>query len=528
MTLQTQLRLIAVVTLLSLGAVIIFAIAQLSLLRSEFGNYRTQQSFSDNLNAIKSEALAISRADPILPETETRLNEADARVHALQKNFEAIALDEEGRNKLGHINALWDEYIKGFQLAFKIAATSPADALTAPDMLYRTKAEPMINDIEALIATNKDDALQAEQAIQTAVNRIIWIIVIPLLFAGGIIIAFQAVFNRRLKERVDEVVTAMNQLLDGNLTHRLPASYADEIGVMAHTVNNFVARFEAILREVNASAGQTILAADKVHRLTQSASAHAQEQSQKVFNASAAIEEMHRTVMDIADIAEQTAQIAQLTREQAQQSTAVGRDTIAGLMRLDSSIQHSAHDIAGLEQALEKIDAISNIIRDIAEKTNLLALNAAIEAARAGEYGRGFAVVADEVRMLSERTNNSARSISELLSEVHASANQATAAMSQARIEASAGVAQGHKISAVLASIENSMQQVADSMQHIAQSTQSQSQASAQLSSHIEAVSHISASTSENIETTRDEMSGLARTSEVLHKTISQFRFAHA
>ncbi|MDD2684582.1 MAG: methyl-accepting chemotaxis protein [Gallionella sp.] len=528
MTLQAQLRLIAIVTLLSLGGVIVYSIIQLGLLRGDFDRYRNQQLFSDNLAAIKSEALAVSRLDPMLIESEAKLGATNTRVLALQQPLTQFAPAGTDVEKIAHIATLWNENVQGFKLAFEIASTSPEDALTAPDMLYRSKIEPMIADIDKLIETNQSGAIKAEQAISRTVEQIIWIIVVPLVFAGITIVVFQAVFNRRLKDRVDEVIAAMSHLLDGNLTHRLPAGYADEIGAMAATVNTFVARFETILREVNASAGLTILAADKVSNVTQSASSNAQMQSEKVFNAKIAIEEMHRTVMKIAANAEQANKVALRTRDDVQMSANIGRATITGLAKLDDTISHSANTMNGLEQSLKQIGSISKVIRDIAEQTNLLALNAAIEAARAGEYGRGFAVVANEVRVLSERTNSSAKDISNLLNGVQQSANNAVEVMSAARKEAQNGVAHGRKISEVLVSIEGSMQAVVDSMQQIALATQSQSDASTQIAAHIEAVSDITASTSSDIEVTRGEMNGLTTTSQTLHRTIAQFRFAPA
>jgi methyl-accepting chemotaxis protein len=498
------------------------------MLRGDFGKYRNQQSFNDNLAAIKSEALAVSRLDPMLLESEAKLAASDTRVLALQQQVAQLTPVGTDAERITRIATLWNENVKGFKLAFEIAATSPEDALTAPDMLYRSKIEPMIADIDSLVETNQNDAIKAEQAISRTVDHIIWIIVVPLVFAGITIIVFQAVFNRRLKERVDEVISAMSHLLDGNLTHRLPASYADEIGTMATTVNTLVARFETILREVNASAGQTIIAANKVSCVTQSASNNAQMQSEKVFNAKVAIEEMHRSVMEIATNADHATKVALDTRDELQKSAAIGHATICSLAKLDDTISHSANTMNGLEQSLKQIGTISKVIRDIAEQTNLLALNAAIEAARAGEYGRGFAVVADEIRVLSERTNSSAKDISNLLNGVQQSANGAVEVMSAARREAQNGVVQGRKISDVLVSVEGSMQIVVDSMQQIALATQNQSATSTRIAAHIEAVSDITASTSSDIEVTRGEMSGLTTTSQTLHRTIAQFRFAPA
>ena len=178
-----------------------------------------------------------------------------------------------------------------------------------------------------------------------------------------------------------------------------------------------------------------------------------------------------------------------------------------------------------LNSTIRKVNDISKVIKDIADQTNLLALNAAIEAARAGEYGRGFAVVADEVRILSERTSNSAKDISELLKAVHNSAGNAVSVMRAARDEAKNGVIHGEKTDAVLAEIGLSMQLVAERMHQIAEATQEQSVSGKDISTNIAEVHEIATNTNNDIENTRNEVAGLASSSEDLHRSVSRFRF---
>lgn len=525
MTLQTQLRLIAAVTLLSLTGVVIFSVIQLKRLQGDFDNYQVRQVLTRNLAEIKSESLGISRSDPVLTETATLLAQGDKRIHTLLAELSRLPLPGLDQPRLERINQSWNDYAKGFSQAVRIAETSPEDALTLPDMLYRSKLEPMLRDIDQIAGANKAGKELAELSIHQSIDRILWIIVLPLMFAAVIIVVFQIIFNRRLKSRVDDILMAMNYLIDGNLTHRLPAGYSDEIGIMASTINSFIARFETILGEVNCSAGQTLQTTNRVNQMAQTANENAQMQSEKVSDVSLSIQEMHRTATEIASRANEAANTALRTRKQVRAGTEIGLETIQTLNRLDSTMDASAQTMDGLNQALQQIDSISHIIKGIAEQTKLLALNAAIEAARAGDYGRGFAVVADEVRTLSDRTTHSAIDISNLLEAVRVSAGEAVTAMRTARSEVQTSAQHGEKIGLVLSEIEGSMQQVADMMQQIAQATDEQSRTSDQITHHIQAVSNATQATSGDIQTTRDEMASLARTSKVLHSTISKFRF---
>jgi methyl-accepting chemotaxis protein len=525
MTLQARQRIIAIITLLSLSGVILFAAIQLGALKNTFGQYQNRQLFSASLSAIKSEALSISRADPMLLETAEKLKSTDRKVRTLYQDALQAAQADADQKKLKHALSAWEAYVKGLNLAVSIASTSPADAVTAQDMLYDMDTGPMIADIDALLTANESGWAIAKASINHAVDRILWIIVLPLVFAGILIITFQARFNRHLKKRVNDVISAMDHLINGDLTHRLPTSHADEIGVMASTVNAFIASFESILREVNFSAGQASQASGKVHQMMHTVSTNANTQSIKASSANDSVQEMRSTISAIAENANFAADAANRTREQVKEGSEAGRQTLDAITNLDLTMNASVQTMDGLNQTLQRVNEISNIIKDIAGQTNLLALNAAIEAARAGEHGRGFAVVADEVRILSDRTANSARDISQLLDEVQLSAKNTIGVMMSARDTAKIGVVRGQKTDAVLAEIEYSMQLVTERMQQIAQSTHEQSASGADIATHIAEVHSISANTSNDIETTRDEMEGLTRASEVLHRSVSRFRF---
>ena len=514
MSLQAQLRLIAAITALSLLGVILFSVVQLGTLRSEFAQYQARQTFAGNLAQVKSLSLSVSRSDPILEETEAALAAANGSIHALLQEATAAAPAE--------IDA------KGFGGAIKIATTSPEDALQIPDAPYQMHLEPMIAGINQLVALNRDGETQARENISSAVSNILWIIVLPLIAAAVVVIAFQAVFNSRLKKRIDGIVGIIAHLSAGDLSHRLPEGHSDEIGLMVRTINGFITRIESVLHDVNVSADQSRLTANKVNAMTQSVSSNAQTQSEKIFGVMSAIEKMGRTITEIAGNATHAADRAKTAGTQINEVGIVGQQTSSLLLHLDTSMESSAQTMKQFDATLQRIDSISNIIKGIAEQTNLLALNAAIEAARAGEHGRGFAVVADEVRLLSERTSASAKDISGLLIEVQESSQEAISSMDATRTSVRTGVQHGEKISAILAEAEASIGNVAEMMQQIALATEMQSREGRLIAGHIADVTNITTSTTSEIETTRHEMAGLAKASEILQQMVAQFRLSAA
>jgi methyl-accepting chemotaxis protein len=327
---------------------------------------------------------------------------------------------------------------------------------------------------------------------------------------------------------VEDITEVVTHLHHGDLSRRLPAANNDEIGGMARIINGFVARFEGILHDVHVSADQTKKTAHGISDMTNTVTANAKEQSDRVFQVSNAIDEMGNTINEIAANAANAATAANASLELVKSGNGTGRKTIDALGRIDETVAASAQNIGELGNSIQRIASVSNMIRDIAEQTNLLALNAAIEAARAGEHGRGFAVVADEVRKLSERTASSTADIAKIVQVIMAGTSQAAKSMALAKDEVSQGVILGEKMGRVLQEIDRSVHIVTDMLQQIAVATEEQSAVGTEISANIETVANITASTANDIERARNSMRDLVSSSKNLHEAVGQFRLAGA
>ena len=514
------------VTVAGLLVVIVFIVVSLGQLRQEFDVYQAKQSTDKNLIEIKSTALSIARADPILLETKEKLAQTDAHIVELGKLISRLSEDQAANRKINQALETWREYVRGFDGAIKIAADSPADALQIPDAIYKSQLEPMVAGLDAMVAANRLAEVQSQQRIRSEMSRILWVVLVPLVLAGLVVTVFQVLFNRSLKKRVDEITQVVTHLHQGDLSRRLPAANDDEIGHMAKTINGFVARFEDILRNVHVSADRTKQTAHGISDMTSAVTSNAQAQSDKVFQVSTAVEEMGNTISEIAANAASASTAANATLDLVKTGNETGRQTIVALGRIDETVASSARTIGELDAAIRRIGAVSNMIRDIAEQTNLLALNAAIEAARAGDQGRGFAVVANEVRKLSERTSASTADITQIVQIIQAGTNQATEAMILAKEEVGQGVLYGEQMGRVLLEIDRSVNVVTEMMHQIAIATEEQSAAGAEIAGNIEAVANITASTAHDIGQARNAMMDLASTSRTLYEAVGQFKLA--
>ncbi|QKQ28087.1 hypothetical protein HUE57_18690 [Candidatus Reidiella endopervernicosa] len=198
--------------------------------------------------------------------------------------------------------------------------------------------------------------------------------------------------------------------------------------------------------------------------------------------------------------------------------------TIDVINTLASEVEHAASVIHTLEQESADIGTVLDVIRGIAEQTNLLALNAAIEAARAGEQGRGFAVVADEVRSLASRTQTSTQEIDEMISRLQSGAADAVKAMESSSNQAQAGVEQAAEAGSSLDAITNAVAQINDMNTQIASAGEEQSAVAEEINRNIVTISSVADETAGGAVQTSNASAEVARLSEQLQALVQQFR----
>jgi methyl-accepting chemotaxis protein len=527
-TLQKQLRLMTGISLVGMFIVVVFVMLSLNQLRHEFDSYHAMQTSDKSLIEIKATALAISRADPVMLETAEQLAQSDVQIQQLQQRIAAVTTDAALQSQLADMSKKWREYMKGFQGAITIAKESPADALLIPDVMYGMYMSPMIKDLDKVVAQNKVSELDSEQKINAVMSKILWIVLLPMVLLGIITTVTQSLFGHHLNRRLDGIVSEIGYLHNGDLTRQLTTNSDDEIGQLAKTINSFIARFDSILGDVHSSANRTHKTANEVSQMAQSVTSNAKEQSAKVNEVSGAIESMGRTIKKIAANATDASDAAKQTLTLVQSGSESGQSTIRSLRQIDETVGSSVNTMQELNAAIQRVGAVSRMIKDIAEQTNLLALNAAIEAARAGEQGRGFAVVADEVRKLAERTASATADITNIVHVIENQTSETTKVMTQAKQEVAQGVLHGQNMGDLLNQIESSVHFVTDMMKQIADATEVQSATGERIWKNIDSVAAISANTAANIEQARNEMKSLASSSRTLYETVGQFKLASA
>ena len=261
--------------------------------------------------------------------------------------------------------------------------------------------------------------------------------------AAVIVMILVLLTSRSIIQPVERVYQTIERIRrENNLGVTIEQSGNDEITVMTRDFNSLVGDFRILISEVNSALGTINDATQHLTETTAQTSSGMHEQLHEADMVATAATEMQATIQDISHNTEAAAQKAESTNNNAQQGRNEVDATIKHIMVLSDSLAGASDVVSQLEKDGETIGSVLDVIRGIAEQTNLLALNAAIEAARAGEQGRGFAVVADEVRSLAQRTQDSTQEIESIISTLQQRTREVVNIMEQCRVQGSESVSQ--------------------------------------------------------------------------------------
>jgi methyl-accepting chemotaxis protein len=342
------------------------------------------------------------------------------------------------------------------------------------------------------------------------------VFVYSMLVAGlvlGILLAWAVSFM--ITCPLSNAVNAMKDISegDGDLTSRLTVTGTDEIGQLAESFNGFISKIQNIIQEVTASTSQLSAAAEEMSMITSETREGVQRQQTETSLVATAMNEMSSTVHDVANNAATAAEAANQADSKTEQGKQIVNSTVASISSLAAEIERASTVINQLEKDSESIGTVLEVIRGIAEQTNLLALNAAIEAARAGEQGRGFAVVADEVRSLASRTQESTEEIQDMIERLQKGSRDAVMAMEAGKEQAQQTVGQASQAESSLSDISSAVAQINEMNAHIAQAARQQGDVAEETNKNIVNITEVAEGTAngaEQLATASQEMANLA------------------
>ena len=361
------------------------------------------------------------------------------------------------------------------------------------------------------------------------VDRIFWNHAIWLI---GIIVAITALIGmimmlviRRISGSLNDLEDAMYQIQSSNdLSRRVSVTSNDEIGHIGYSFNQMIQSFQEIIQQVIGNSRGVMQAAAKLSASSHRVAVSSQNQSDATSSMAAAVEEVTTSIDQVAESSQGTHEIARKSGDLSAQGGIVVHDAAAEMSKIAESVNQSSHFIERLGEHSNQISVIVNVIKEIADQTNLLALNAAIEAARAGEQGRGFAVVADEVRKLAERTARSTEEITAMIDSIQDGTQHAVASMQEGSARVTQGVAMATRAGESMSQIRDGANQVIAAVSDISSALREQSTASNQVAQNVEKIARMTEENSVAANEIADEAKQLEGMADALANAVSRFK----
>ncbi|MFV8438638.1 methyl-accepting chemotaxis protein [Vibrio owensii] len=402
----------------------------------------------------------------------------------------------------------WVNYYESNKAEFEHQFGAVRDQLNVVKDAIEAKQNTLKTDIAAA-------AFRAEVILEAG-------IAIVILAALGMVV----LLLKTVVKPINDIKEAMVQIAsgEGDLSQRISINSQDEIGQLAGGFNQFVTKIQATVSQVVESSNTLRQEMNNLNALTSTIADSTVGQQRDSEAVAAAVHEMQVTSRNVSDSATEAALASQTANEELSNTNVILEQTVAAIRDLAGEIESASQVINTLDNDVSNIASVLDVIRGIAEQTNLLALNAAIEAARAGEQGRGFAVVADEVRSLASRTQKSTGEIQTMIEKLQAGAAQAVEVMQGSKTSSEDTIQSAGLATESLAEILNAIARMNEMNTHIATAAGQQSSVSDEVNSNVQGIADSSTSIVDVVSQAQQSLSMLSEQTQQLDKQVSQFR----
>lgn len=372
-----------------------------------------------------------------------------------------------------------------------------------------------INNKMAL-ATNKDAEDQYNMAFDLVVGLLVIATALTLLFAW--------LLTRSITLPISQALEAAEEVAEGNLTRPIKVDGNDEAGRLLAAMAKMQDKLRDTLQRIAGSATQLASAAEELNAVTDESARGLTQQNNEIEQAATAVNEMTSAVEEVARNAVSTSEASRNATTSAGDGRDLVQETVSAIERMSGDVQATATLIGDLANESRDIGKVLDVIRGLADQTNLLALNAAIEAARAGEAGRGFAVVADEVRALAHRTQQSTSEIERMIGSIQAGTEHAVDSMrnSTERAESTLNIAKGAGMS--LDTINTAIVEINERNLVIASAAEEQAQVAREVDRNLVNIRDLSVQSATGASQTSAASSELSRLAVDLNGMVGRFR----
>ena len=414
-------------------------------------------------------------------------------------------------------------YEQHVQHIFKLIKTHKMHEAFEAAEKTEVEEEKIDHELEALLRELEEftakSALQAEHDEKSAV-RMIGLLVIVALVLG---VLFSSLIIKQIIASIKHAVCVTQVIASGDLSQEVQINSSDEMGQLLTALKEMREKLHAMIFSMNESSSELAASAEELATVSEENTRGVHTQQSEIHQAATAMNQMAATVQEVAKNAASAAASANDADQEALNGQSVVNENITSIKHLAEQVDSAANIIEQVGTDSDNIGSVLDVIKGVAEQTNLLALNAAIEAARAGEQGRGFAVVADEVRTLAQRTQESTQEIESMITRLQESASQAVESMSAGREQAQVSVEKASTAGSSLRTITQSVATISDMNTQIASAAEEQSSVAEEINKNINNVSHITEQSAAAVNQITASSEELARMATHLQQLIDRF-----
>jgi len=395
---------------------------------------------------VLSYRLLVNREPDVQQKTVELLETRNQQIRAAQVTYEKLIASPQERAAYDQYVQLLAQYRQIEDRMKSLSRNNQIDELRSllnTDLLSNSEAVNAVLNrlLEINTQQSHDTNQQAADQYDSAFNLVITLLVI----ATALTLLFAWLLTNSITQPIANALGAAEQIAEGNLTRPINVDGKDEAGRLLLAMSKMQDKLRDTLQRISGSATQLASAAEELNSVTDESARGLTQQNNEIEQAATAVNEMTSAVEEVARNAVSTSEASKNATTSAGDGRDLVQETVSAIERMSADVQSTATLIGDLANESRDIGKVLDVIRGLADQTNLLALNAAIEAARAGEAGRGFAVVADEVRALAHRTQQSTSEIERMIGSIQSGTEHAVDSMrnSTERAESTLNIARG-------------------------------------------------------------------------------------
>ncbi|KFF82141.1 methyl-accepting chemotaxis protein [Pseudomonas syringae] len=439
--------------------------------------------------------------------------------------YRATPLEDDERAAGDQYDALMPAYMSASQNIFDLQqAGKLEDARIRLNALADGEFNKARGYLQIMIDSNKRQIKEGAEAADRLQSTSVFMLTAGVVIAFVVAIMLGILITRMITGPLRSAIEVAQRIASGDLTQSVSSTRGDEAGHLLNAIGTMQGNLKRTIQEISSASDQLASAAEELGAVTEESTRGLTRQNDEIQQAATAVNEMTAAVEEVARNAVSTSEESKSLATDAANGRGQVDNTVKGIGTMVSEITESTGSVTTLAGHVRDISKVLEVIRSIAEQTNLLALNAAIEAARAGEQGRGFAVVADEVRALAHRTQASTVEIEGMIGTVQSGADGAVAAMSKSLATATNTQELAQRAGSALEKITSGVGMINERNMVIASASEEQAQVAREVDRNLVNIQELSAQSAAGANQTSASSQELSRLATSFNTMVAQFK----